>query len=244
MSEAVLTLGPIVFQAFEIPSAIRFGGRQRLAVHRLSSGRRVTEALGPDDRSISFSGILSGSAASVRAHEIDMLRSIGQPLMMAWNAFIYPVVIQEFRAEYQNERWIPYRLACSVLVNASTSFQSDGLSALDAAIATVEVLYATVPVAALPIPDIRSRFSTVGNTRQLNEMATAMRASQAAIIRAGHAAATTTTAISLNPAMQSAQFLAELSVLSDAIYQLQNLAVAADFLGQSALHLNQAMSNE
>ena len=51
----------IVFQDFELPSGINFGGRQRLALHRLPGGSRVIDALGRDDAQISFAGIFTGS---------------------------------------------------------------------------------------------------------------------------------------------------------------------------------------
>ena len=39
-----LLLGPVLFQDFELPERISWGGKQRLTVHRLPGGTRVTVA--------------------------------------------------------------------------------------------------------------------------------------------------------------------------------------------------------
>ena len=115
VSSIVLVLGPIAFRDFEVPSNINFGGLQRLAVHRLTGGQRVIDALGPDDSSICFSGVFSGPEATARAQLLDELRTTGSALPLIWYVFYYTVVINQFQASYQNPSWIPYRLVCSVL---------------------------------------------------------------------------------------------------------------------------------
>jgi hypothetical protein len=62
MSDIVLVLGPVAFSDFEDPERIRFGGAQRLAVHKLPGGARVIDALGPDDTEIGWSGIFAARA--------------------------------------------------------------------------------------------------------------------------------------------------------------------------------------
>jgi hypothetical protein len=113
--EVALLLGPIAFQDFEVPSGINFGGRQRLVVHRLPGGSRVIDALGRDDSEISFSGIFTGSDATLRARTLDELRVTGAPLALTWDVLYYSVVISAFYAEYQNGCWIPYYIVCTVL---------------------------------------------------------------------------------------------------------------------------------
>lgn len=51
-----LVLGPVVFQAFEVPERIRFGGKQRVAVHELFGGGRVVDAVGAEEGPIEWSG--------------------------------------------------------------------------------------------------------------------------------------------------------------------------------------------
>ena len=115
MSDFSLTLGPVAFAGFELPSSITVGGRQRLAMHRLPGGLRVIDALGPDPADIAFSGIFTGPDAADRARLLDTLRVAGATLPLAWDAFAYTVIVEQFEADYRSPWWIPYRLTCSVL---------------------------------------------------------------------------------------------------------------------------------
>ena len=115
MSDFSLTLGPVAFAGFELPSSITFGGRQRLAIHRLPGGIRIIDALGPDPADLAFSGIFTGPDAADRARLLDTLRVAGAALPLAWDAFLYTVVLERFEADYRSPWWIPYRLSCTVL---------------------------------------------------------------------------------------------------------------------------------
>ena len=115
MADVTLLLGPVVFQDFEVPSGVNFGGRQRLVMHRLPGGSRVIDALGRDDAQISFSGIFSGSDATLRARSLDQLRVAGIALPLTWDVLFYTVLISEFQASYRSSWWIPYRIVCTVL---------------------------------------------------------------------------------------------------------------------------------
>ena len=115
MSDFSLTLGPVAFAGFELPSSITVGGRQRLAIHRLPGGVRIIDALGPDPADINFSGIFTGPDAADRARLLDALRVAGEALPLAWDAFTYTVVVENFEADYRSPWWIPYRLSCTVL---------------------------------------------------------------------------------------------------------------------------------
>lgn len=112
-----LLLGPVAFHGFELPPRIGFGGEQRLAVHRLPGGARVIDAMGQDDAPILWSGAFSGPDAAARARTLDLLRAEGLPLPLAWDAFAYLVVIAAFEARYERPNWVPYRIACTVLID-------------------------------------------------------------------------------------------------------------------------------
>lgn len=114
-----LLLGPVLFQAFEVPAWVRFGGRQRLAVHTLPGGGRVVDALGADEGDLSWSGAFSGPDAGLRAQVLDELRRAGQPLLCAWGGWAYQVVIAAFEAQSAGPWWVPYRLRLLVLYDAS-----------------------------------------------------------------------------------------------------------------------------
>jgi hypothetical protein len=115
-----VTLGPVTFESFEVPAEIRFGGAQRLAVHQLPGGARLIDAMGPEEAMLTFSGVLSGPSAELRALTLDALRAAGLVLPFSFGLFAYSVVIAEFLAAYQSAAWIPYRLALLVVSDAAS----------------------------------------------------------------------------------------------------------------------------
>jgi hypothetical protein len=119
MDGDALLLGPVLFQAFEVPAWVRFGGRQRLAVHALPGSGRVVDALGADEGDLAWSGAFSGPDAGLRAQMLDELRRSGQPLLCAWSGWAYQVVIAAFEAQSAGPWWVPYRLRLLVLYDAS-----------------------------------------------------------------------------------------------------------------------------
>ncbi len=122
---SVLLLGPVVFEAFEVPAKIGFGGHQRIVVHTLPGGARVLDAMGRDDAPITWTGAFSGPDAMLRARLLDTLRSEGAVWTLAWDAFSFSVVVAEFHAQYERSNWIPYRISCTVLAdNAAALLQA------------------------------------------------------------------------------------------------------------------------
>lgn len=115
MPNTILLLGPIVFQDFEVPERINFGGAQRLTVHQFPGGARVIDTLGRDDADIAFSGTFTGEDATLRARTLDELRALGTVLPLTWDVFTYSVVIRDFTAQYERAGWIPFRITCTVL---------------------------------------------------------------------------------------------------------------------------------
>jgi hypothetical protein len=115
MQDGTLLLGPILFQDFEVPTNILWGGRQRLAVHDLPGGVRVIDALGRDDTPVVWSGVFTGEDAAARARVLDTMRAAGGVWPLTWGTFFYSVVISGFVANYNRSNWIPYTIACSVL---------------------------------------------------------------------------------------------------------------------------------
>ena len=128
MANTTLLLGPVVFQDFEVPCGINFGGKQRLAVHRLPGGVRVIDALGRDDADICFAGIFCGDDATLRARLMDEMRASGALLPLTWDVFFYTVVISQFQADYATTNWIPYRITCTVLRDEASALIEAALS--------------------------------------------------------------------------------------------------------------------
>ncbi len=150
MSDFSLTLGPVAFAGFELPSSITLGGRQRLAIHRLPGGVRIIDALGPEPADIGWSGIFTGPDAADRARLLDTMRVMGSSMVLSWDAFLYTVLIESFTADYRSPWWIPYRLSCSVLqdeVNLAASVVTALAPSLTADLTAAAPYAATAAVA-------------------------------------------------------------------------------------------------
>ena len=240
MTETALTLGPIVFQDFEIPSAISFGGRQRMAVRYLTTGQRVTDLLGPDDATISFSGVLSGPYASARAREIDTLRALGQPLELAWNSFFYSVVIRNFKAEFRNQWWITYKLQCTVIENASLTAVGSALSAAGDALAALNFMYDTAPSALLPIPDVRSMLTfdlTSGRPLQVARVTSELQSSTVKLAAQQILRESSFVRGALHGGLPLPLFITAFTDMINDAAALQFLSLSQNCLGQAAVFL-------
>lgn len=126
----ILTLGGIVFDGFEVPDTIRIGGEQALVVHKLPGGARTIDAMGADDADIPWSGRFRGSEAESRARILESYRKSGQVVLLQWSTYRYQVIVQSFRADYQQPFEIPYTVSCSVVADESVPILS-GIPLLD-----------------------------------------------------------------------------------------------------------------
>ncbi len=224
MSDFSLTLGPVAFAGFELPSSITVGGRQRLAVHRLPGGLRVIDALGPDPADINFSGIFTGPDAADRARLLDVLRVAGEALPLAWDAFIYTVVVESFEADYRSPWWVPYRLSCTVLRDEAASLTTAAVEL--APTLTADLLsagsFATVASAAVGV----SGATTVGTA-----------ANAAALVSLGTTLTSIDSQIAINTvALQSA----DLSATVSAAGLLAQLTAARAYTARAARNLSSA----
>ena len=148
-----LLLGPILFQDFELPASIGWGGAQSLTVHRLPGGTRVIDAMGRDDAEITWSGIFSGQNASARARALDLMRADGGLWPLTWESHFYSVVISSFEAEHRRPNWIPYRLSCTVLQDETAALlQSAAASVLDLAAGLAQDLAMAATLMPTPPP--------------------------------------------------------------------------------------------
>lgn len=115
-SEPGITLGGIAFDGFELPESVPWGGEQRLTVHKLPGGARVVDAMGPDDRPITWSGVFHGPDASGKARAVDAMRVSGSRVDLIWGDEIREVLVSGFEADYAKSGfWIPYRVTCLVI---------------------------------------------------------------------------------------------------------------------------------
>jgi hypothetical protein len=178
----VLLLGPVAFQAFEVPPYIRFGGKQRLAVHTLPGGARVIDAMGRDDATIAFEGVFTGADATARARLLDVLRAEGGVLPLTWDVFFYSVVISDFEAEYHNGWWIPFRLSCTVLRDEAQGITAAVLDLASEVSADLGVAAGLSASAGLMLPGGQDAASLMQAQAQI---AGGMASAEAALARAG-----------------------------------------------------------
>jgi hypothetical protein len=169
MSDVFLVLGPVAFNDFEIPERIVFGGAQRLAVHKLPGGLRVIDALGRDDRELSWSGIFTGSNATERARLLDVLRVQGTVLPLTWDVFFYSVVIAAFEAEYRHGWWIPYRLTCTVLSDEATAAIESNASAAGQALSDLGSAAQLTSGAGIDLSAVQAAAAVAGATTPTTE---------------------------------------------------------------------------
>ena len=110
-----LLIGPILFQDFELPPSISWGGAQAMHVHKLLGGARIIDAMGRDDAPITWTGVFTGGDAGLRARAIDLMRAEGASWPLTWDTYFYTVIIERFDADFRRPNWIPYRISCTVL---------------------------------------------------------------------------------------------------------------------------------
>lgn len=131
MTDAALTLGDIVFDDMEIPDAIPFGGEQMTKVHRLTGGKRVVDALGPDDMPLEWSGRFLSPDGLARARALDAMRKAGVAVTLSWSELSYLVVVKRFVANFEAAWNLPYSISCEVVSDLSKPLSPDSGPSVD-----------------------------------------------------------------------------------------------------------------
>jgi hypothetical protein len=244
MADTTLLLGPVVFQDFEVPCGINFGGKQRLAVHRLPGGVRVIDALGRDDADISFAGIFSGSDATLRARLLDQMRALGTLLPLTWDVFFYTVVISQFQADYAMNNWIPYKITCTVLrdeasalIEAALSLGATVLSDVGTAIG--QAASGGIDLSSLQVT-VSDPTSMVRDTSAYGLAQSGLAGAQASLANAmaGPDTALSTSLVTLPGTAASG--VASLTGSVGAAQQVSQLTVAQAYIGRAATNLANA----
>ena len=115
-----LTLGNVIFYGFELPETIKWGGEQTLTIHKFAGGIRVIDAMGRDDADLSWSGRFRGKNAVNRARLLDQVRISGSLISLAWDQFVYEVIVKSFTADYSSAGLeIPYSLSLIIVADLS-----------------------------------------------------------------------------------------------------------------------------
>ncbi len=128
-----MTLGDVLFSAFEIPESVTFGGSQKLIIQTLPGGGRIIDAMGRDDDDISWNGILTGVDAAARARLLDGMRCSGGAVLLIWDTFAYTVVVSNLELQFRSPWWIPYQLRC-VIVTPPPALISSAVNITDQAV--------------------------------------------------------------------------------------------------------------
>lgn len=111
----MLTLGDIEFSGLELPESMPMGGEQTLAIHRMIGGKRVIDAMGPDDAAIEWSGRFLGQTAELRALQLDLLRRSGREVELAFGLRQYRVAVRRFTAKLERPYLVSYSISCEVI---------------------------------------------------------------------------------------------------------------------------------
>lgn len=228
MADIQLVLGPVAFDGFEVPPSLRFGGKQVLAVHRLPGGGRVIDAMGRDDAELRWQGVFSGAEAGERARLLDVMRIAGLPLPLSWDAFFYTVLISDLELDYTNPWWIPYRISCTVVLDATAAIVDAAVS-----VATAIGQDLTAAAAYIDVSGLQSTLTATGATTQgtasYGQATNAFAAASANIDTQMAAAGSIVSANDIPTAVAGAGQLAQLSA-------------ARGYLGRSAVNLANASS--
>lgn len=132
--DTVVTLGDFAFSRFEIPEKIPFGGAQILAVQKQIGGKRVIDAMGPDEMPLAWSGLFQGENALERARYLHRLRIAGKALPLNWDEFRYSVLIERFECDFERYYKIPYRITCLVVEDMTTPVTEIASAGIDESI--------------------------------------------------------------------------------------------------------------
>lgn len=101
---------------FEVPEHINFGGAQKVNVHKLLGGDRVVDVMGPDEADISWSGIMSGPLAQIRAMQLDQIRRAGQAVPLVFGGQSRQAIVTAFKVSIEHGGFLwPYSITCLVL---------------------------------------------------------------------------------------------------------------------------------
>jgi hypothetical protein len=244
MSDTVLLLGPIAFTDFEVPAGVSFGGRQRLAIHRLPGGARIIDALGRDDAALTFCGIFSGNEATLRARSVDELRALGLPLPLTWDVFFYSVVIDQFQADYQNSHWIPYRITCTVIRDEAAAVIETGISLATSAISDISNASISASIAGIDLSETQTVISATDATTNGTSAFAATRSSLAgAQLMLGTGltkSEASLTSIRFTDTTTAAAGITNISRATSAAGQISQIAQSQSFLGRAAVNLANA----
>lgn len=118
-SDQSVTLGDFVFNGWEVPEKVSWGGQQRMTVHKFVGGTRYIDVMGDDNQDISWSGRFLSPDAAFRADQLDQLRKAGAAIELVFAGRYYIVVIANFVANQEMQYNVPYSITLTPLSDNS-----------------------------------------------------------------------------------------------------------------------------
>jgi hypothetical protein len=202
---AVLTLGGIVFEEWELPEEVPLGGKHAGKLHKLPGGVRIFDAQGPDDDDPSWKGRFRSNSALGRAQQIDAMRREGLPHDLEVLGLSYTVIISQFKFIVRRAYEIDYEITLFILED-----NSQGIDFLDIFGALDDLVGG----------DLSVGFGALAGLSDVIDMAsydlnTAIGASPLAGASLSALAPVKTAAHSLNRAIDSAIDLTDAAIMSD-----------------------------
>jgi len=110
-----LRLGDFVFKDFEVPEELEWGGVHLLTTHGLIGGRRVVDAMGPDEDPIRWEGEFYGEDAFDRCQRLHAMRKAGRTLELTCHKLAFRVQISNFRSRMRTTFKYRYMIECLVV---------------------------------------------------------------------------------------------------------------------------------
>jgi hypothetical protein len=223
---ALLIIGGLILDDFEVPSQVSFGGEQKLIIHTLIGGTRVIDAMGRDDSAVRWRGIFSGNDAGTRARLLDAMRVAGAPVSLSWDQFCYTVIIHSLSMEFQSPWWIPYDISCTVVLDQAQGvidFAPDVSAAIASDLSSASMYY-----------DVSSSIAATSVSDALTEGNADYTAASGALAEAAQA---------INAAIESSELTlgsTNLATLVSALGSLAQLCAARGYVARSINNLNSA----
>lgn len=115
-----LVLGGFTFTDYSIPEQVPQGGEHNFVIHKLIGGRRIINAMGPDDSDITWHGRFQGPNAVSQALALDQLRKSGTQVPLFIDSQYYLVGVRKFEWDYQRFYQILYKITCVIASSANS----------------------------------------------------------------------------------------------------------------------------
>lgn len=110
-----VSVGGIQLIGFDLPGQIGIGGDQAIVAHKTIGGKRVIDAMGPDDDAIVLKGQILDENAELRVFQLDLMRRSGREVQVLFATRAYRAVVSKFKAELIRPYLYSYSITCEII---------------------------------------------------------------------------------------------------------------------------------